>query len=109
MDTTRTYWRLGDGDPYNAGGFGFDNVATIDDVAVVVGTSRPDGAVDSTENEHDRLRDAWATEWEKRAEGGQRFVDAAIADDRAIRESAKKKLVSGKPLTAAEAARLIGA
>jgi hypothetical protein len=105
---THTYWKAGNGDPYNGGRFGFDTEITEDgDVAATV-TYRPAGAIDIAEAEYDALVAAFQAEWDARAVGGQEFVDESVAERDALRNSATAKLVAGTPLTAAEATAITG-
>lgn len=106
---TLTYWKLGNGDPYTGGRFGFDSETIVDGEVVASATYRPDGAVDVTKAEYDALVAAFQTEWDQRAIGGAEYVAAVEAAALALREGAKAKLIAGQPLTAAEAASITAA
>jgi hypothetical protein len=105
----RIHWKLGNGDPYNGGRFGFDVRVLVDDETVVATAScRPEGAITIDVVEYDALEAAFRDTWETRAVGGQAFVDDVLADRAALRDAAVAKLVAGDPLTAAEAAAIAG-
>lgn len=105
---TRTYWKLGNGDPYNGGRFGFDEETTEGSVVLSSSTYRPPGAVDIAEAEFNTLSASFRTEWDTRAVGGRAFVDSEVAARDALRNSATAKLVAGTPLTQAEATAITG-
>jgi hypothetical protein len=105
---TLTYWKLGNGDPYNGGRFGIDSETTLDGEVVASSTYRPPGAVDITEAAYDALVAAFQTEWDARAIGGQEYVDEKVAERDALRDLGTAKLVAGTPLTPAEATAITG-
>jgi len=101
---TQTFWKSGDGDPYNGGRLG---IVTVNEHFTST-QGRPDDAVDIAEAEYLALKAAFDAEWESRAIGGQAFVDAEVAQIKTTRTSAVAKL-QALGLTEAEARAIVGA
>jgi len=105
---TRSYWKVGNGDPFTGGAFGYDCTWTLDGTVIGTCDTRPAGASNITEADHAALEAAYLATWTAEATGGLAWLDAQLAAEQALRDSAKAKLVSGDPLTAEEATSLAG-
>lgn len=105
----RSYWKVGDGDPFAGGAIGYDSTWTVNGRDAGSSTTRPAGATTITEADYDGLMGAYLTEWTARATGGQEWVDARVAEDAATRTATRAALVAGDALTEAQAASIAGA
>ena len=106
---TRTYWQVGNGDPFTGGAFGYDATWKLDARVVGASVTAPPGAVTITAAAHAALEAAYLTTWTTEAAGGGAWLAATLAEEATTRGEAAAALVAGTPLTAAQAAAITGA
>jgi hypothetical protein len=105
---TRTYWQVGNGDPFNGGAFGYDSTWTLDGTVIGTCDTRPAGAADITEPDYAALEAAYLAAWDAGAIDGKAWLDGQLAAEQVVKNDAKAALMAGTPLTDAEAKIVTG-
>lgn len=106
--TTYTYWKVGTGNPFDAGGYcGFDSVTTAADGTVVGRVqTKPAGADDLTEAQWDALQAQIIADGDQVVVGGDEWLAEQKAEEEATLLGARTNLEAGDPLTAEQASLL---
>ena len=105
----RTYWQEGDGNCLSGGCTGYDSVWTVDGTISAQAVTRPAGAVTITEAEYDALIAAMVADAEVLIPQQDADLAASQAAHEVLLVSANANLVSGTPLTQAQADAITGA
>jgi len=107
--TVYTYWKLGSGNPFTGGCCGFDSVTTNSD-GVVIGRvlTKPDGAVEISEEEWNDLQQEIVVQGEQIVLDGEAWLHAQKTQEHSLLLSARNKLTQGVPLDPNEATILTG-
>jgi len=105
---TRSYWKVGNGDPFTGGAYGYDSEWTLDGTVIGSCSTKPAGADASTDAEWDILDIAYQATWTTEATGGQAWLDAQMATEAAEVQGAADGLKADTTLTDAQILRITG-